>query len=64
MKPFSGSTVKDVNSYCQPVIDRAPDQILLNVGTNDLSNTRRDRTLNADKYSAVFFMDTNRYGHE
>ena len=41
VKPFSGSTVKDMNSYCQPVIDRAPDQILLHVGTNDLSNKQK-----------------------
>ena len=41
VKPFSGSTVKDMNSYCQPVIDRAPDQILLQVGTNDLSNKQK-----------------------
>ena len=30
-----------MNSYCQPVTDRAPDQILLQVGTNDLTNIQK-----------------------
>lgn len=41
VKPFSGSTVKDMNSYCQPIIERAPDLILLHVGTNDLGNNQK-----------------------
>ena len=37
---FSGSTIKDMRSYCQPSLDRRPSQVIIHVGTNDLSDRK------------------------
>ena len=38
---FSGSTIKDMRSYCQPSLDRRPSQVIIHVGTNDLSDRKK-----------------------
>ena len=37
---FNGATVRDMISYCQPLVGRKPDKIILRAGTNDLSNKK------------------------
>ena len=36
IKSFPGATVKDMQSYIEPSVDRKPDTIILHCGTNDL----------------------------
>ena len=36
VKFFGGATTKDVESYIQPTIERAPSNVILHCGTNDL----------------------------
>ena len=38
VKTFRGATTQDMQSYIQPTINSAPDQICLHVGTNDLKS--------------------------
>ena len=38
VKSFSGSTIEDMTDYCKPSLKRKPTQIIVHVGTNDLSN--------------------------
>ena len=38
MKPFSGYTIEDMKDYCKPSLERKPTQLIVHVGTNDLSN--------------------------
>ena len=38
LKAFPGATVSDMRSYIKPTIKKSPDQILLNIGTNDLKS--------------------------
>ena len=34
---FSGATTEDMKSYLVPLIEKKPDHIILNIGTNDLT---------------------------
>ena len=39
IKPFPGATIRDMCSHVVPTIEKAPDQICLHVGTNDLKSS-------------------------
>ena len=39
---FPGATVNDMHSYCKPLIDRAPDTVILHCGTNNLRSKKSD----------------------
>ena len=39
VKPFPGATIRDMRSHVVPTIEKAPDQICLHVGTNDLKSS-------------------------
>ena len=39
VKPFPGDTIRDMRSHVVPTIEKAPDQICLHVGTNDLKSS-------------------------
>ena len=38
---FTGSTIKDMRNYCQPSLDQRPSQVIIHVGTNDLSDRKK-----------------------
>ena len=38
-KFFGGATTKDMESYIQPTIERAPSNVILHCGTNDLKTS-------------------------
>ena len=39
---FSGATTEDMKSYLMPLIEKKPDHIILNIGTNDLTRDTLD----------------------
>ena len=45
MKHFSGSTTEDMKTYIQPPLKRDPDQVIINVGTNDLRSSQEPGTI-------------------
>ena len=42
MKKFNGATIRDMHTYAIPTIEKKPNFIILNVGTNDLPSRRGD----------------------
>ena len=45
MKHFSGSTTEDMKTYIQSPLKRDPDQVIINVGTNDLRSSQEPGTI-------------------
>ena len=37
--PFPGATINDMYDYIKPLFKKAPDNVILNVGTNDAPNS-------------------------
>ena len=40
--PFPGATISGMASYCIPSVNKAPDNIILHCGNNDLSSSKSD----------------------
>ena len=38
LKHFNGAKAKDMKSYVIPTVEKKPDNIILNIGTNNLEN--------------------------
>ena len=39
---FPGATISDMKSYCTPSVNKAPENIILHCGTNELSSNRTE----------------------
>ena len=47
VKPFPGATIRDMRSHVVPTTEKAPVQICLNVGTNDLKSSTPNNVADA-----------------